>query len=280
MKILITGAAGNIGSFMSQALSDRGYDIIATDCRQADDKSHPVLKLDLLDFAATEKIIQNVDAVIHFGNHSYTGHPQTVFNENCAMNMNVFQAAANSRVKKIIFASSIQVLASEGTGTVLKTEKPDFPSFPLDSNTPAKPSNSYALSKKTGEDMLSYFSSLYPIEGTALRLPTMIPPKHMKIEQPPSKVGLTWIRQAFAALSFPDTANLLECILKATFPGFRLYLPASKRQRAHLSIEEVIEHYYSHIPWKNPDKPRERLIDISSLKEEIGWEPEDEAELY
>jgi nucleoside-diphosphate-sugar epimerase len=280
MKVLITGAGGNVGSYLCKALSEKGFDVVGTDRHQSNNKNLSILELDLLDWEATEKAIQNFDAVIHFGNHSYTGHSQTVFNENCAMNMNVFQAAANSGAKKIIFASSIQVLASEGTGTVLKTEKPDFPSFPLNSNTPAKPSNSYALSKKAGEDILSYFSSLYSIEGTALRLPTMIPPKHMKREQPPSHVGLTWIRQAFAALSFPDTANLIERILEATLPGFRLYLPASKRQRAHLSIEETIERYYQHIPWGNPKSPRDRLIDISQLKKETGWEPEDEAELY
>ncbi len=280
MKIFITGATGNVGSYLCKALSDKGFDVVGSDRRQADDKTVSSLELNLLDWEATEKTIQNFDAVIHFGNHSYTGHPQTVFNENCAMNMNVFQAAAHAGVRKVIFASSIQVLASEGPGTVLQTEEPDFPSFPLDSHTPAKPSNSYALSKKTGEDMLSYFSSLYPIEGTALRLPTMIPPKHMKREHPPSNIGLTWIRQAFAALSFVDTANLLECILKSTLPGFRIYLPAAKRQRAYLSIEEVIERYYSHIPWKTPDKPKDRLIDISRIKDEINWEPEDEAELY
>ena len=279
MKTLITGASGNIGSYICKALKDKGFDIIPTDCRQADNQALPVMKLNLLDTEATEKAIQNVDTVIHLGNHSYSGHPQTIFNENCAMNMNVFQAAATSGVKKIIFASYIQVLASEGPGTVLKTEKPDFPEFPLDSSTPANTRNSYALSKTTGENMLSYFASLYPIEGIAVRFPTMIPPHHMKMGKQPAKIGLTWIRQAFAALTFPDTANFLECVLKTNLPGFRIYLPASRCQRASLSLEDIVERYYSHIPW-NPDKPTDRLIDISRLKEEIGWEPEDEAEFY
>ena len=71
--------------------------------------------------------------------------------------MNVFQAAAESGVRKIVYASSIQAMAGSRWGQ--NDTQPGVPYLPLDGETPQHPGNHYALSKCTGEMQLGYLPS-------------------------------------------------------------------------------------------------------------------------
>ncbi|MDR9854280.1 NAD-dependent epimerase/dehydratase family protein [Paenibacillus sp. VCA1] len=65
-KILITGAAGRIGSCLAEGLkSSNRYDVIATDVNA--DPGGGIIKLDVTDAPAVEAALQGVDTVLHFG---------------------------------------------------------------------------------------------------------------------------------------------------------------------------------------------------------------------
>src|SRR5438034_1203665 len=111
-------------------------------------------------------LVDGVNAVVHLANYpnASAGVAQDVFNENCAMNMNIFQAAVEAGVKKIIFASSIQAITGVRPSRDAGAQKPsDLPYLPLDGDVPPNPGNPYAASKVAGEMLLKYFGKFHGI---------------------------------------------------------------------------------------------------------------------
>ncbi len=232
MNALVTGATGHLGFHACRTLAEAGHTVRATDREFRAGLPMRVEIADLLDQPACYRLLEGVEAVVHLGNHpAFRGRDaQRVFNENMAMNMNVFQAAADVGVKKIIFASSVQVIS----GNRDEHEPPGGqcpPYLPMDGDVPPNPGNPYALSKQLGEQMLAYFARQAGIVCVAIRLPWLVNDDHLawiKANPPRSPGGRG---EAFTFLHFQDAASLLQAVLDAPLTGFRVYFPASRDNR-------------------------------------------------
>jgi UDP-glucose 4-epimerase len=229
---------------------------------------------DLLDRPACYRLMEGVEAVVHLGNHStFRGRDaQRVFNENMAMNMNIFQAAVEAGVKKIIFASSVQVIS--GKHEEHEPHAADgLPYLPLDGNVPPDPGNPYALSKHLGETMLAYFARQAGIVCVAIRLPWLVDDDHMgRIKaNPPRYPGAR--REGFTFLHFQDAARLVDAVLRAPLTGFRVYFPASRDNRLCRPPAEVIREHFADTPLRRPLEQIDSLVDLSGIERETGWLP-------
>lgn len=272
-KILVTGAAGNLGRFVLAELARERFDVRASDCVEDSDAVFPIHVTHLLDLPSVRKLMQGIDIVIHLANHAYQRDNEITFNENVAMNMNVFQAAADLGARKILFASSVQVIGSEG-GDAPIDRHPRFPSLPLNEETPPFPTNSYALSKLAGEVQLRYFATCHELEGIAIRFPGMHPnERHFsKPDWVPPPVS---IRQGFSNLTYEDAARLLAAIIRTGLPGFRVYFPSSRENRANLPTSRLLKEFYPGIPCRRTLSDEDPLVDISTIIRETGWTPQD-----
>lgn len=281
MKVVVTGAAGRMGSESCEALRADGHEVIATDRVQAP-PGRPALRVaDLLDAHAVEAAFGDgsLDAVVHLGNHiSYAPpDPRMIYNENVAMNMNVFQSAADRGAKRIVFASSIQAIVSQPELPHGKmTRNPPY--FPLDGDTPARPTNPYGLSKQVGEVMADYFVRVYEMSGVALRLPWLGSPETIAAIIADKKRKSPYdAPMGFSYLSYRDAGLLVAAILRADLPGFRIYTPASLHNRRAKPAHEVIAEFLPDAPLRSPlnDAAGESLVDISAITRETGWQPRD-----
>jgi len=221
-----------------RSLAEAGHTVRATDKQFRADLPVRVEIADLLDGPACYRLLEGVEAVVHLRNHSaFRGRDaQRVFNENMAMNMNIFQAAAEVGAKKIIFASSVQVISGKHGGH--ESQADGLPYLPLDGDVPPDPGNPYALSKQLGELMLAYFARHAGIVGVAIRLP--------------------W---------------LVEAVLRAPLTGFRVYFPASRENRLGQSSAEVIRKHFADTPLRRPLEQIDSLVDLSDIERETGWLP-------
>lgn len=272
-KILVTGAVGMLGRPIVAELLRHPFEVVATDLVEDPDAPVPVHLANILDLGAVRKLMPGVDVVLHLANHPYQRETEITFNENAAMNTNVFQSAVDAGVSKILFASSVQVIGSEG-GEVPIDRYPRFPSFPLDDETPPFPTNTYALSKLAGETQLNYYATCYGIEGIAVRFPGMHPNKRHKVNperkpQPPS------IRQGFSNLTYEDAARLVVAIVNTPLPGFRIYFPSSRENRNAFKTTDLLREFYPHIPCRRTLGDQDSLVDISRITRETCWEPHD-----
>lgn len=275
MRILVTGAAGGIGSAVCIELHRRGHDVVATD--RVDRGNIPV-KLhvaNLLDRHAVTALCSRLDAVIHLGNHiDYDPpDPQLIFGENMVMNINVLAAAHEGGAKKMVFASSIQAMASRARLPDNRvTDRPPY--LPLDGDIPEFSTNYYALSKACGEDMLRYYTRVFGTQTIAIRFPWTRQPGFFDEVVRQWRVKYQWlVPMGFCYLTFPDAGRLLGAIMESDLPGSRCYLPTARDNMLGVPSAEIIKEFFADVPIRKPMPPGGTLADNSKISADTGWEP-------
>ena len=141
MKILVTGGAGYIGSHTCVELLNNGYEIAVLDnldnscvesmnrVKKICSKDFKFYEVDLLDYAATEKVFEenDFDAVIHFAGLKAVGEsvrmPLRYYHNNITGTLNLLDIMDKHNVKKIVFSSSATVYGDPHTVPI----KEDFP---------------------------------------------------------------------------------------------------------------------------------------------------------
>jgi uronate dehydrogenase len=156
--ILITGANGRIGSSLVKYIDalEQGYNLRLGDLIVSDERG---MKIDITDLSSCRIACEAVDTIIHLAG---AASPDSTFDDILRVNIigtyNIFQAASESGVRRIVFASSAQVV--EG--------------YPLDiqvrTNMPVRPKNLYGVSKAYGEALAAYYAYQNKLEAIALRI--------------------------------------------------------------------------------------------------------------
>jgi uronate dehydrogenase len=140
--ILITGAAGNIGTKLRAHFSALGWTVRALDLDRRGDIA--IVAADLAvwhdDWARS---FSGVDAVVHLaGDPSPRASWASVQRLNIDLTANVYEAAARHGVRRVVFASSNWVMAGHRPGA-----------GPLTTDMEPYPINPYGVSKLFGERM-------------------------------------------------------------------------------------------------------------------------------
>lgn len=281
MKVLVTGAAGHIGSGVCRGLVQSGLDVLGADRVYSADGPVRVEPIDLLDALPVYRLVEGCDAVVHLANHPRMKHDipaQQVYSDNVTLNANVFHAAVDVGVRRIIFASSVQVFG--GTRT---DEDPSVPSslpyLPIDGEIPANPGNAYGLSKEAGEGQLRFLVRLHDdLCAAALRFPLVITgemrrwiPLMRRYRRGRFPVSPD---EGFGYLAVEDAASLILAILRESEPGYHQLCPAAPDNLLNRPVSEVIAEYFPGVPVKTPADQMPGLIDTSSITATFGWQPE------
>lgn len=151
-KVLITGADGFTGSYLSKLLSDSGYDVIGTSF--SFDESGKYIQLDLSNKLAVDSIVDEVqpDYIVHLAGLSFVAHDcyQSFYDVNLFGTMNLLNSVADKcdNIKKIVIASSANVYGDVPEGQVLRES---FPPLPV---------SHYGMSKLAMEYMSKQFNAL------------------------------------------------------------------------------------------------------------------------
>lgn len=282
MKVLITGAAGRVGSVISGVLHEAGLELRLTDRRIRKNLPKKVEVMNLLDRDGVYRVMDEAEAVVHLGNHPYFSdnlEAQAVYGENCQMNMNVFTAARELGVKKVIFISSVQVI--NGDRRYFLDESRVGPSMlaylPADGDLPANPRNPYSLSKRAGELLLEHWVATQGIESIAIRLPWTSHPDWWRWIKRKSRSSTieehTLLDECFAYLHAEDAARLVLACLRTKLPGYRQYFPAARRPSTTLPVPELIRRFYANVPLRAAAESLQSLVDIRRITDETGWVP-------
>jgi len=171
-KIVVTGAAGSIGSVIARLLQSQGHSVLGIDRKAPDVRDFPWRYGDLQDRDVVMRALEGVDGVIHLGeNPNLFGpfSPDEVFAQNTRIASTVFESASVQGVTRIIYASSAQMYGSWGKSSIA----PEF--LPFDETHPAKPRNAYGLSKYANERYLELVANNHKhIGAITLRFPGVI----------------------------------------------------------------------------------------------------------
>lgn len=277
MKVLVTGAAGRLGSLVCKELSRVGHDVLATDQRFLAGLGVPQRLADLCEPHAAYPLLEGCNAVVHLGNIPNLGQgpsPQSVLSRNTAMNGNVFRAAVDSGVTRIVFASSIQAMVRLEEGRAPETP-PRIPYFPLDGEAPADPGhNFYGLSKEFGERTLRVLSERFPeLSCTALRFPVLVGSWFYERAAAPLPLSALNFAEALTYLDFGDAARLVGLVLGGQQPGYHQYFPAQAVNLEGYTASGILSEFFPHIPLRVPLERVQALVDGSALEKDFGFRP-------
>ena len=235
-RILITGAAGLVGSALRRYLRDR-YDFRLLFHRNVPEVE-PGDQVVVADVANLECMIEagdGVDAIVHLGIAvAGRGTPRTLYNQmifetNIRGTYNIFESARINGVKKVIFASTNHV-----TGFYEKEGSISAPELPV------RPDSMYGVSKAYGEALGRFYFDQYGIACYCVRIANFPNTDESNREYEP---GMNrW-------LSSRDMAELAHLCLADPKSQFAIIYGASQGG--------------------------EKKWDLSSGKELVGWEPQD-----
>ncbi len=171
MKVLITGAGGNLGRALVPLLLEQGHTPRLMDFR-AIETPHELVQADVRDFAAVQRAAEGVDVVVHaaalHGIHLRKWTPQDFWAINVTGTFNVFEAARLQNIKRVVLCSTMGVYGESAT------PPPDAWGV-VTEELPCRPGDVYGMSKWLCEDMGRFYSRRWGVTTVALRLGMFVP---------------------------------------------------------------------------------------------------------
>lgn len=160
-RVLVTGAAGAVGRPVCRELIRRGHEVVAFDQREVLG-SPQLIHGNVADRAAVDSAMRDVDSVVHLAAQPHDVAFEQLVEPNVLGLYQVMASAREHHVRRVILASSIQVLG--------KRRDPTRPA----GTDEASPSNHYALTKLWAESMGEMYARNYGLSVICVRIAWMV----------------------------------------------------------------------------------------------------------
>ncbi|MDX3281654.1 NAD-dependent epimerase/dehydratase family protein [Streptomyces scabiei] len=207
--VLLTGAAGGLGTLMRDLLPAHGYELRLLDLLPVDG-APDAITADLADRKALREAVRGIDAIIHLAGISLEASFEKILAANIEGTYNLYEAARAEGVPRIVFASS-----NHAVGFTPRPLGQD-PLIPVD--TPHRPDTFYGLSKSFGEDLAQLYWDKYGLETVSVRIGSCFP-------EPTS------VRMLSLWMSPADGARLFHAALTAEHVGHTVVYGSSANTR-------------------------------------------------
>ena len=203
-RLLLTGAAGNLGRQLRGALAQWADVVRASDIAPIDDAAthEEVSAVDLADRDAVMRLVEGVDAIVHLGGISIDAPFDDLIEANIRGTYNIYEAARRHGVRRVVFASSNHAIGFHPVTEV------------LDADAPQRPDSLYGVTKCFGESLSRYYFDRFGIETVCLRIGS-------SFEEPKNP------RMLVTYLSYRDFIELVRCSLFTNRVGHTVVYGAS-----------------------------------------------------
>jgi uronate dehydrogenase len=163
-KVLITGAAGDVGGHLRRELAGR-YDLRLSDIRPIAELApgEEFIRGDCASRRDMLRVTRGVDAIVHLGGFSVEGPWEVILRANIVGAFQVFEAARRNGVRRMVFATS-----NHAVGFYDRDET-------IDHRVTPRPDSRYGVSKVFGEALGSLYSDKYGMEVVCVRIGNVNP---------------------------------------------------------------------------------------------------------
>ncbi len=247
-RILVTGMSGLIGGAVRRRLEGR-YDLTALNRSQV--QGVPTVQADIADFAAIRHAFDGQETVVHLAASARGGDPwERVRDPNLIGVHNVFEAARQAGVSRVIFASSGSTISGwEQEHPYSALVNGDYASvqspWPMITHeTPVRPAGVYGATKVWGEVLARHFTDSSELSIICLRIGLV----NAQDRPTDSRQFSVWCSQR-------DISQMVvDCIEAPPELKFDIFYALSRNKWSYR--------------------------DLSHAREVVGFEPQDEAEAF
>lgn len=207
-KIVLTGAAGRLGSYLREPLSKMAHEFVSSDIVDVGKlySNERFDRRDITKLEDMEALLEGADTVVHFGAIGDERPFEVLLGPNFIGAYTVWEAAHRQSVKRVVYASSIHAV-----GMYPKTET-------IGADVPHRPDTFYGLAKCFAEDLGRMYWEKRGIESVCLRICSCAQVNN------PRALG-TW-------LSYDDLVHLVTRAIDTPIVGFTIVYGVSNNDRA------------------------------------------------
>ncbi len=227
-KIVLTGAAGRLGSYLREPLTKLCEELVSTDVVDVG-KLYPneaFVKADLTKLDEMTALMKGADMVVHFGAIGDEAPFEQILGPNIIGAYNVWEAAFQNGVKRVVYASSIHAV-----GMYPKTEF-------IGVDVPHRPDTFYGLAKCFAEDLGRMYWEKRQIEAVCLRIL--------------SCAKVTNARALGSWLSYEDLVHLVTRAIDTPIVGFSIVYGVSNNDRA--PVDNTAAQFLAYRPKDNAEQ--------------------------
>jgi nucleoside-diphosphate-sugar epimerase len=268
MRVVVTGGSGKAGRWVVRDLRERGHDVLNVDVAH-DGSAHGLcVRADLTDLGSALELLAGADAVVHLAAipAPELRAPGETFRINALSTYNVFTAAVQAGVGRVVWASSETVLG-------LPFDEP--PAFaPIDETHPPRPETSYALSKLVGETMAEQLARRSGIPFLGLRISNIMEPADYAAFGPWQDDPSIRRWNLWGYVDARDVAQAVRLGLEADLSGAEICIVAAADTCMTVDSAELLQREFPSVALKRPVQGRETLLAIDRARESLGYTPE------
>ena len=274
-SVLVTGGSGKLGKFVVRHLSEAGWAVTSVDRIPHPDPAVSSTVVDLLDsgsvmdlFTGANERHSQLDAVVHLAAIPAPGlqSDKATINNNFNSSLNVFMAAKNAGIKKVVFASSETVLG-------LPFDTPP-PYVPVDEEYEPRPESFYSLSKvleeRLAQELCRWDEGLSMV---GLRFSNVIDPAEYPSFEDFQDSAMKRKWNLWGYIDARDGALAVEKALEYSSPGFEPFIIASPDSVMRTPNVQLLEEVFPDVPLKRELTEHETLLGIDKAKRLLGFDP-------
>ena len=228
-KLVLTGAAGRLGSYLREPLTQICEELVSTDIGEEIGTLYPGERYEKGDLASLDdmmRILEGADMVVHMGAYADEAPFEQLLGPNFIGAYNIWEAAYQRGLRRVVYASSIHAV-----GMHPKNQR-------IDSNTRHRPDTFYGLAKCFAEDLGSMYWDKRGLESV-----------HMRIL---SCAQVTNARALGSWLSYDDLIQLVRRCIETPVTGFSVVYGVSDNDRA--PVDNAKASFLGYRPKDNAEK--------------------------
>lgn len=234
-KIVLTGAAGRLGSYLREPLSKMADELVSSDIVADIGKLYAgetYISADLAKYDEIHALLKDTDMVVHFGAHPDEAPFEQLLGPNFIGAYNIWESAYQNKLHRVVYASSIHAV-----GMYPKTEL-------IGTDVPHRPDSFYGLAKCFSEDLARMYWEKRGLEAVCLRI--------ISCAQVTSPRALgTW-------LSYDDLIHLVTRAVDTPITGFSIIYGVSNNDRA--GVDNSKAKFLGYLPKDNAEQFAAKIL--------------------
>ena len=283
LKIVVTGATGLLGRATAAHLVGQGHEVISVDRREGDfAQGSKLIVGDLTSLEFCDSVIAGASAVVHLGAipNPTDDRQFNVFQNNSVSTFAVFTAAAQAKVKTVVYASS---LSAYGFAYSDEWTSPLY--APVDEAHPFIFEESYALSKEVNERSALMWSRRCETAFVGMRIPwTNTPEKNLELARrfndednlPPDPRFPKGIvaKILWTYLDLRDAVKAIEVVINSNIKGSHVYNFAAPDIMAKAPTMELMAKFHPKTEIRSPLPGHTAPLSSQAFVDTFGYTPQ------